>query len=93
MGGRNGMGLRGGRAPLSRHEQLQAMEELVNDIFAASSKASVASRIRTTTKILAEWGLKPMPPSVDAIRALAATLKFSGYRSATVYLYSYKTDA
>ena len=43
------MGFRGGRiASFARHEQLQAMEELDTDIFAASSKASVASRIRTT---------------------------------------------
>ena len=49
-----------GESPL-RQEQLQAMGELDNDIYAASSKASAASRIRTTSKILSEWGLKPMP--------------------------------
>ena len=45
-----------------RHEQDQALQELEADIFAASAKASVASRQRTVAKILAEWGLRPMPP-------------------------------
>ena len=37
--------------------------------------------------------MQPFPPTSDSVRALAATLKWRGYRSAAVYLFGYKAHA
>ena len=61
------------------------------DIYAPSNRAAVASRIRLCERVLAMWGLAALPPSARAISALGASLKAGGYRSAAVYLSTYKS--
>ena len=72
---------------------LLAQEALNTDVLAPVSQASTASRVRTIGRILSSWGLQPWPPTSDSLRALAATLKWRNYRSASVYLFTYRTEA
>ena len=69
----------------------EALAELTLDIYAPSNRASVASRIRLCEHFLACWGLPMSPPTPQAIYALGASLKAGRYRSAAVYLSTYKS--
>ena len=56
-------------------DQLAALETLERDYYAASTIGAVTAKLRTISRALAGWSLQPFPPSLDTIRALAATLK------------------
>ena len=51
------------------------------------------AKLRTVRRALSGWGLQPYPPTLMTIRALAATLKRGGYRSAASYLWLYKAES
>eukprot|EP00971_Amphidinium_carterae_P341779 6480776-Amphidinium_carterae.1 len=70
-----------------------ALETLESDELAATTQMSNASRLKTVTRILAAWGMTFPPLTVEAVRALAATLKHGGYRSAKLYLSAAKVAA
>ena len=74
-------------------DQLAALETLERDYYAASTVSAVKAKLRTISRALAGWSLQPFPPSLDTIRALAATLKRGGYRSAASYLWLYKVES
>jgi len=69
----------------------EALADLARDIYAPSNRTSVASRLRMCELLLAGWGLPMAPPTVQSITALGASLKAGRYRSAAVYLSTYKT--
>ena len=70
--------------------QQVALAELRRDVFAPSHAPVVESKLKTVQKALALWQLELLPPSVASIEALAASLKWGGYRSAPSYLSIYK---
>ena len=70
-----------------------ALTNFTLDIFAPSNRASVASRLRTCERLLEVWSLQMSPPTPKAIVALGASLKAGRYRSASVYLSTYKSWA
>ena len=59
-------------------DQLAALEALDRDFYAASTREAVQAKLRTVRRALSAWQLSPFPPSLAAIRALAATLKRVG---------------
>ena len=70
-----------------------ALEALERDAHAASTRESMEAKLRTIHRALVGWGLVPFPPSMWTVRALGATLKRGGYRSAASYLWLYKAEA
>ena len=70
-----------------------ALEALERDAHAASTRESMEAKLRTIHRALVGWGLVPFPPSLWTVRALGATLKRGGYRSAASYLWLYKAEA
>ena len=91
-------GRRGGRVmgalPLWRNndDRWLALEALERDALAASTREAMEAKLRTIRRALAGWGLEPLPPSMWTVRALGATLKRGGYRSAASYLWLYKAE-
>ena len=83
-------GRRGGRLqgtlPQWRNEadRQTALGDLERDAHAASTLDAMHAKLRTVARALAGWGLTPFPPSQSSVRALAATLKRGGYRSAPI---------
>ena len=69
------------------------MDELQDGVLAGTTVLSTASRVRTIERALHAWGLDPHPPTMDSLRALGASLKRGGYRSASLYLRTYKAEA
>ena len=70
-----------------------ALEAADRDIYAASSTAPYASRVKFLHKALALWKWTPLPPSAAKVRALGAVLKEGRYISAAAYLSTYRTWA
>ena len=87
----------GGRAALphwgSQEEQEAALHILEADVYAASSRDTHIARLRTVVEALSRWGITAFPPTPASWRALAASLKQGGYRSAAAYLSAYRTEA
>eukprot|EP00974_Lingulodinium_polyedra_P027526 2661166-Lingulodinium_polyedra.AAC.1 len=50
----------------------QALFESGRGVIANSSRDPVAARLRTTARVLQVWGIRFPPPSVEAVRAVAA---------------------
>ena len=73
--------------------QQEAFENLEKDIKAASTEVSDRSRIATIELWLRRWNLVAFPPTLASFKAVAATLKAGGYRSAEVYLCVYRREA
>ena len=61
-------------------------------MFARTSRASNAARVRWWTGLVSVHGGSPWPVDVAKLRGAAARLKASGYRSAGQYLYSLKRE-
>ena len=78
---------------LDEEDRFRAMEAFERDVLATSTREALEAKMRTIHRALAGWGLTPFPPSLFTIRALGATLKRGGYRSAASYLYLLKTEA
>ena len=74
-------------------DQDAALEALERDALAASTRESVMAKLRTIARALAGWRIPPFPPTLSSARALGATLKRGGYRSAASYLWIYKAES
>ena len=74
-------------------ERVAALNELDRDVLAATTSRTNAARMNTIEEILSKWGLAVFPPTPMSWKALAATLKAGGYRSAAVYLSTYKVES
>ena len=62
-------------------------------MYAASSIPSVECRQRFLKKALAKWKQQPLPPTIEKIERVAATLKDGNYRSSESYLSQYRLEA
>ena len=71
----------------------QALSEFDQDVYAQSSQASTASRIRTITSILQHWGFDYPPLDAERVRVLAAVCKKGKMRSAAQLLSTAKVHA
>ena len=69
------------------------MEAFERDAWATSTREAAQAKLRTIHRALEPWGLTPFPPSLYTLRALGASLKRGGYRSAASYLWIYKVEA
>ena len=67
-------------------ERDAAVADLERDFHAASSRKATEMKLRTIKTAISKWGLALYPPTAASIKALAATLKRGGYRSAESYL-------
>ena len=72
-------------------ERAEALKELESEVHAASSKKAIEAKLKTIKAALAKWCLPLFPPTASSVRALGATLKKGGYRSAESYLSLYKS--
>ena len=63
------------------------------DIYAESSRKPREARMRTLHQMLQQWGLTSLPLDFVKLRAVAATLKQGGYRTAASYLRLYLVEA
>ena len=77
----------------SDQDRADALQELRQDVHAASTKAGVVARLGTIGKAITSWNLEPWPPIVNTLLALSASLKRGGYRSSANFLYTYKAEA
>ena len=68
------------------------MVALERGIKADTTHESDDSRLKTMAKWLKMWGLDLFPPTVASMKALAASLKAGGYKSANVYLTVYRRE-
>ena len=75
------------------HVRDQALALLDKDVKAESTHESDDSRLRKMAGWLAQWGIQMYPPTLASVKALAASLKAGGYRSAHVYLSVYRVEA
>ena len=64
----------------------EATEKLERDIKASSTHESDDSRLRNMAAWLESWGIQMFPPTLASVKAVAASLKAGGYRSAHIYL-------
>ena len=69
------------------------MDEVVQDVYAASSRGPMDAKMRTNMKFLACWNLPLVPYTAEVVYALGAALKWRKYRSAHLYLYLSRTVA
>ena len=63
----------------------KALDFLEQDIVARSSHPAIQSRLRTWRALCAAWEVTPFPISFLNVKAVAASLKWGGYRSAQLY--------
>ena len=77
-----------GRVPQlsSPASQSDALLDFDQDVFAATSRESEASKRRTLDLLMEAWQQPLLPLSSKKIRLLGASLKAGGYRSAAQYL-------
>ena len=76
----------------SQEAQELALVNLERGVKADSTHISDNSRLRSMASWLSQWKLELFPPSVATVKALAASLKAGGYRSAEVYLTTYRRE-
>ena len=63
----------------------KALADLEADVYSRSNGGPQVSRMKTWTKIAKAWGLAPLPLTPQLIRAVGASFKAGGYRSAHLY--------
>ena len=73
-------------------EREAAVDDLVTDVYAASSRPKQMTMWRLVVKALAKWHLTPFPPTREKIIALGAALKAGRYASAENYLSHYRVS-
>ena len=69
-----------------------ALDQLDRGRKADSTHVSDESRLRSMASWLKHWKLDLFPPTIATAKALAASLKAGGYRSAGVYLMVYRRE-
>jgi hypothetical protein len=77
----------------SEEERAAALFTFRTEIYAASTRRVMEHKLSTVTAALGMWGLGLLPPTIESISALGATLKAGHYRSAASYLTLYKGHA
>ena len=77
----------------TEEERATALHLLESEVKALSTHGSDDSRVRTMASWLQRWDIVMFPPTVASYKAIAATLKSGGYRSAHVYLQVYRSEA
>ena len=84
---------RHGTLPLltSPAARADALAEFHADVYSASSRASLGFKLRTVTRLFADWGVELCPPTVEKVYLLGTSLKAGGYRSADSYLSLYRS--
>lgn len=65
---------------------------LQQDVYAQSNSGPQASRMKTWRQIAAAWSLAPLPLTPELIKAVGASFKRGGYRSAQLYFGSAKKE-
>ena len=78
---------------LTTADREQALTDLTDGFYAASSCSAVRARRSCYTRLLALWGETPHPLSLNKILFLAAGLKARRYRSAASVLSQLRVDA
>ena len=78
---------------LSRSERREALAFARREVLAESSRGPAKSKLKTILKFLSCFGLRLVPFTVRVVHALAAALKWRGYRSADLYLYHARATA
>ena len=68
-----------------------ALADFHANVYAGSSRASLGFKLRTVTRMFADWGVALCPPTAEKVYLLGASLKKGGYRSADGYLSLYRT--
>ena len=85
------------RPPLQRldtpSDREQALLDLTDGFYAASSGSAVRARRSCYTRILALWNENPLPLTIQKVLYLAAGLKARRYRSAASVLSQLRVDA
>ena len=90
-----------GRLPSSRgslpalassSDRASAVDALLSDTYAKSSRGVHTALWRTISTALSKWGHSPLPPTPEKVMALGAALKAGGYSSAENYLSHYKVQ-
>ena len=90
-----------GRLPSSRgslpalaslSDRASAVDALLSDTYAKSSRGVHSALWRTISTALSKWGHSPLPPTPEKVMALGAALKAGGYSSAENYLSHYKVQ-
>ena len=76
----------------SQDVQDMAVIQLERGIKADSTHVSDDSRLCSMASWLQQWKPDLFPPTVATVKALAASLKAGGYRSANVYLHVHKRE-
>ena len=71
----------------------RALAALDHDVKADTTHVSDSSRLRKIAVWLSQWGMQMYPPTLASVKALAASLKVGGYRSAHIYLSVYRVEA
>jgi hypothetical protein len=82
---------RGALPTLATEEQRSAARSsFEKDVYATSTRRVLEAKLVTVSKAFALWGREPLPPSIESVTELGATLKAGGYRSASSYLTAYR---
>ena len=63
----------------------KALARLDEDVYARSNGGPQVSRMKTWRRLATAWNLPPMPITVELLRAIGASFKAGGYRSAHLY--------
>jgi hypothetical protein len=69
------------------------MRDVIQGVYADSTHAPMAAKMRTNRKFLACWNLPLVPYTEEVVYAFGAALKWRKYRSAADYLYLSKLVA
>ena len=79
-------------AAASINERSQSLQMLQQDVYAQSNSGPQASRMKTWRQIAQAGGLAPLPMTPELIKAVGASFKRGGYRSAHLYFGSAKKE-
>jgi hypothetical protein len=75
---------------LTEEERSEALGAFRAEVWAPTTKRVMEYKLVTCTSALARWGLPLLPPTLEKITALGATLKAGNYQSASSYLSLYR---
>ena len=70
----------------SMASRAEAERALLDDVLAPSTRRAAEAKWRTVRRMVAHWGLEPLPVTHEVIIALGSALKAGGYRTAESYL-------
>ena len=74
----------------SQEDRDEALLHFREEVFAPTTRYVMEQKLKTVVAALGSWEMALLPPTLDKIHALGATLKAGRYRSAASYLTLYK---